>query len=516
MKKLFISIMTLAIIALSFGATTFAWFTLGTESNIKTVHVNVQSGLGMEVSLNGKSWKNNITLVEDGSDIDFDALSSYKENQAGIVFYDREGNLVSKDAAKYFEMTFYVRTTADDNEVSNFKYIVLKSLTGTDKEFANDSEKWVADLDFGAQGKYYEATERYPFDALNAMKVSFQANDDKAVKFIYSYGNDYNQGEAVLNGIAKAYSVIKEYNTVTPILTLAEKDATETSPVENKDYFIKNGDQYYVAGDKDFTISEGENPTKSFKDGTTYYVVVEYEKTTDTQVVAGKEYYTVANGVYNKVENPTNADIENYFVKSGTERSIEIYTKTEDKTRFAFAKTNDTDLADNKDYYTVANGVYTKVENADRAEIANYYEKGAANNKDYYTLDNGTYTKEQFAADADLDSAKVYYELDTDPYYTYATLPSYVNPNELYGELTDATDEQKTKVSILVQDDFQKAEDAIAEDGCLYGVANDADASYVYAKVTVRVWLEGWDADCINAILEDETSFSFVLKALEN
>lgn len=39
------------------------------------------------------------------------------------------------------------------------------------------------------------------------------------------------------------------------------------------------------------------------------------------------------------------------------------------------------------------------------------------------------------------------------------------------------------------------------------------DANYVYAKLTVTFWLEGWDPDCINPIIADSSAFRFVLKA---
>lgn len=61
----------------------------------------------------------------------------------------------------------------------------------------------------------------------------------------------------------------------------------------------------------------------------TYAVIVDdgmprdgvYKKTTDTDITAGKTYYTVANGVYSAVKTPAKADIANYYEKTG-----EVYT----------------------------------------------------------------------------------------------------------------------------------------------------------------------------------------------
>ena len=51
-----------AVIALS--GVTYAWFTTGTTANVNNLNVNVQTANGIQLSLDGKSWKSTITTKE--------------------------------------------------------------------------------------------------------------------------------------------------------------------------------------------------------------------------------------------------------------------------------------------------------------------------------------------------------------------------------------------------------------------------------------------------------------------
>ena len=51
-----------AVIALS--GVTYAWFTVGTTANVNNLNVNVQTANGIQLSLDGKSWKSTITTKE--------------------------------------------------------------------------------------------------------------------------------------------------------------------------------------------------------------------------------------------------------------------------------------------------------------------------------------------------------------------------------------------------------------------------------------------------------------------
>ena len=64
-RKLFISILTVAFAFVTLGATTFAWFTLTTTAKVETFDASMQSGTGIEMSLDGGlSYKNYFTTEE--------------------------------------------------------------------------------------------------------------------------------------------------------------------------------------------------------------------------------------------------------------------------------------------------------------------------------------------------------------------------------------------------------------------------------------------------------------------
>lgn len=252
-KKLFLSIMTLALVVVTLSTSTFAWFTLGNTANIEQVKVNVTTGLGIEISENGDAWKNKINLSAPTDLIDFTALSSYTgtnnlKGKEGVVLYDRNGEVVSfkkvdqlqnNEKNSFFEKEVYIRITAtpgatsSDPATADCDWIALKNVTsgteldfgeavgGEDKDHAN-ANQWMADFDYTGD-KTYENGKFYNFDALNAVKISFATvrEDENHAKaevatVLYGYANDNNQGDVSLNGAAKAYADFKEYAYALP------------------------------------------------------------------------------------------------------------------------------------------------------------------------------------------------------------------------------------------------------------------------------------------------------------
>ena len=349
-KKLFMSIMTLALVVVTLSASTFAWFTLGNDATIDKVQVNVTTGTGMEISRDGKSWKNKIQLApSDG--VDFRAVTSFD----GKTFFDTEVGAIDATSLKYYEEVFYVRVTkANANSFNGVSLIEVNA--ENEKDYSVAENKWLADVSLGTgEGDQFAATTytfgehsdtivegtSKTFDALNAVKVSFESSKE--------------------NGSLKVYS----HETAT---------------------------------------SWGTVPT-----------IVDFDDDNDSETAAIK------------------------IINSGLSY----------------------DYAEAKEY--------------------------------------------------DTDNAQ--------PYNCNASaFPTYLTPAQVAAAKgtaqTPATAEQQAATFILTaNDDFFTAAQAVANGGILYGVVTTADDNYIYAKVTVRIWLEGWDADCINAILAQKTKIGFVLKA---
>src|SRR5690554_7311943 len=55
-KKAILSVLTLVLTFVALGATTFAWFTLGTTATVDQFNVEVRGSEGLEISLDGDNW----------------------------------------------------------------------------------------------------------------------------------------------------------------------------------------------------------------------------------------------------------------------------------------------------------------------------------------------------------------------------------------------------------------------------------------------------------------------------
>lgn len=55
-KKLLLSILSIALVVIALGTSTFAWFTLSNQASVGTFNAEVTAGEGMELSLDGTTW----------------------------------------------------------------------------------------------------------------------------------------------------------------------------------------------------------------------------------------------------------------------------------------------------------------------------------------------------------------------------------------------------------------------------------------------------------------------------
>lgn len=247
-KKLFMSIMTLALVVVTLSASTFAWFTLGNEAKLEDVQVNVTTGTGMEISKTGESWSNKVRL-DNPSTLNFTAVTSFD----GINFFDTlDGALTGEKHAenvKYFEQVFYVRVTKNASDGAGFSGVSLIEVKGeNEKDYTDTNNQWLADVSLGTgEGDLFVATEydevkssdntivygtKRTFDALNAVKVSFTPSTENATAKVYAYededtawgsvpaivdvDHDNNSGTAAVKGINSGlsydYAVAKDYD----------------------------------------------------------------------------------------------------------------------------------------------------------------------------------------------------------------------------------------------------------------------------------------------------------------
>lgn len=147
-RKLLTSVLTLAFAFITLGATTFAWFTLQSSAAIDSFEANMVAGVGIEISLDGTSWKNYVDNAElqkfIGDDITFDLLTT----SDGINFKKFNSNdgkpvpIVSADKSRYVEFTVFFRSPQ----------VVPVHLSNQTKVDPGEGKLWVSDAEFPYRG----------------------------------------------------------------------------------------------------------------------------------------------------------------------------------------------------------------------------------------------------------------------------------------------------------------------------------------------------------------------------
>lgn len=116
-RKLFISILTVAFAFVTLGATTFAWFTLTTTAKVETFDASMQSGTGIEMSLDGgSSYKNYFTKAE--------ILDAITQEEDGTITFNLVTSLNGIDMYRYIDLSVDAPGDSDnEEEVADTDYI---------------------------------------------------------------------------------------------------------------------------------------------------------------------------------------------------------------------------------------------------------------------------------------------------------------------------------------------------------------------------------------------------------
>lgn len=236
-KKLFISIMSIALVAIALGTATYAWFTLGNTNTVQQVSANVAAQEGIEISLDNTTWYNNMsadvisnymTANSVNNDLDALSLSSLSLDDGAFSFTKVDG----EDGAGYLQLHFYVRYKGEiDSGKKADLYI---------KECQLDSTpiSWTSDVTITDQDRdVYNITAgtSYNFYPSDAARVTFSnsATEDylftcqaygHTVSSVYTaidYGNNDDQINAYSGngdgGFAKLYADKKNYSLANSI-----------------------------------------------------------------------------------------------------------------------------------------------------------------------------------------------------------------------------------------------------------------------------------------------------------
>jgi len=211
-RKLFISILTVAFAFVTLGATTFAWFTLTTTAKVDTFNASMQSGTGIEMSLDGGfSYKNYFSKEEileaitnsTTGTITFNLVTSfngvdmyrhtnlYIENAAAASGYGDWG-LDEDIASDYITFDVWFRSPTEGARI----YLLTDTKTGLAKDSLGNpinNKLWQPDGTFfyGGEEEITKNTDPFNVYLADTLRMSFQK---------FSLTNDEDDEDSLIKG----------------------------------------------------------------------------------------------------------------------------------------------------------------------------------------------------------------------------------------------------------------------------------------------------------------------------
>lgn len=247
-KKAILSVLSLVVTFVALGATTFAWFSLGTTASVNPFEMDVKGSEGLEISLDGEKWYSTIN-----SDVMYDhikgLLNDNDGTSTGKIVMDA---LTSEDGENFYKMGIGTSTTEGDvtttylvhgveqEAAPNTDYLSLtfhfRTKTSYDVNLddlnvtTTNVKEWVSDLDFTLVSTN---TDVKVDDELNgssknpdvlledALRVSF-VNGDNATVFEKAEDDTNTTGTESYQGAWNYFSQKMGYGTDNNVLEKAD------------------------------------------------------------------------------------------------------------------------------------------------------------------------------------------------------------------------------------------------------------------------------------------------------
>jgi len=496
LRKTIMGVSALAFTAVALTTATFAWFEIYSEVRIQGLNITANSGLGFMISVDGKTYKNDLTKEE----IYGAMLVSAKPNEFGWKYDEdtKTSTLYTKSLEPIYNENHEIIDYAFDQPASEstiklaLNNIELMPLTSKDGVHITDLYNSAASagsgryIEFkvyfkttGTRGEYKETTDivegkrYYQYTDsyyVNVNQIGITITTDNVSQYYYKINEsdpteEYKTGLAVYDpdGLTKGYTFYKKFINVVDITEKAQTLVANNEPV----FELINGYQYeiYLNGEE-VSNSDGGNAT-----------TISPTRFTASSITGSLEadMMTYQNGVEKLLKGPTDenptGDTFTVYGANALRMSItdnNAYSASGELTGSLIYELNDSE-----------NG------NMDLGSYATTYsETNWVGFSDDYDLDLNHKYGHEFSAS-----------------YTYYT--NLKQSNSLYNYMMDL-DEIPTTISDLTTKDnegnykYNKPITTLSsgEDGKL---------------ITFRIWLEGWDADCFDGLegsIQSQLSFS--------
>lgn len=252
-KKLTVIVIMVLLTIAALGTSTYAWFTLSNTAKVDQIDMGITSGVGIEVSLDGKEWFNvldNDKITEKVKDVRFESITSTD----GFTMSTLDKTEAPKNA--YINFTIYFRAsnvnqTTDEYGIylSTYNESAQYDNLGVGTALKSEGVTWKPDVDYidwdGTQKVEYKTTdESKKYYVENSMRVSFKDTTDGTIAKIFDLSeksNSTHRGYKQVYGTTDdekkvAYGAYSYYNN--------KKGTTKSSPENAED--LKEGIFYYA------------------------------------------------------------------------------------------------------------------------------------------------------------------------------------------------------------------------------------------------------------------------------
>ena len=498
LRKTIMGVSAIAFTAVALTTATFAWFEIYSEVKVQGLNITATSGLGFMISVDGKTYKNDLTQDE----IYGAMLCGARPNDFGW-YYDeatKTSSLYTKIATPIYDdhdQIIDVEYTLDqpvskqtrDQALKDIELMPLTSKDGvniTDLYNSGASAGSGRFIEFsvyfkttGTRGEYEKATEivagkrYYQMTGeyyVNVDQLGITLTDSNVSQYYYKVHesdpideNNIGLTKYDPENLTKGYTFYKKFYNVVDITERAQDLFTQHEDV----YELKNGYQYeiYLNGEELVSDSTGTQTTIS----PTRFTADEIP------VNVGADMTAFQNGQKLELKGPTDTNpVGDQITVFGA-----------NALRMSITDANAFDASNG----ATGTLIYE----------LNDYVNGAMDLGSYATTYSETYcANNSLTYDIDLDHK---YGHEFSASYTYYTN---LKQNDSLSSYLMDLDEIPTTISDLT--------------------SKDEDGNYLYNKkittlssgedgklITFRIWLEGWDADCFDGLggtIQSQLSFS--------
>lgn len=232
-KKIYLTLLSIILLVITFGTSTYAWVTISTTNRVDALGINATLGDRLEVSIDGTDYYSELSgkmIMDQIRKVRFTDVTSLD----GITFEKgiQERLKEAEVNEDYISMSLFFRTTSQYRNV----YLIDNMSQGADYSNPPENGTYVISKGIGFKAKfkflydvdeYIEAGETRTFYAKDAMRIAFieetvdevldTRRNDELIKYIYDPSEDEHRGYGKEYGNLDYYNLVKDKKLDLPL-----------------------------------------------------------------------------------------------------------------------------------------------------------------------------------------------------------------------------------------------------------------------------------------------------------